>query len=59
MTPDLMLLWGVLPMTANKNYKKIPADQLQEFLAFRNRHATTRPKKGKGSYNRNSFKKGQ
>ena len=46
-------------MTVNKTYKKIPADQLQEFLAFRNRHAITRPKKGKGSYNRNSFKKGQ
>ena len=41
------------------HYKKIPPEQLQEFLAFRRKGGKVPAKKGKGSYNRRKFKKGE
>lgn len=41
----------------DKREKKMDAETLQQFLAFRKRASRVPAKKGKGSYNRKSFKK--
>ena len=38
-------------------YKKIPPDQLEDFFAFKKRGGKVPAKRGKGSYNRQKFKK--
>ena len=40
-------------------YKRMTPEQLQQFLAFRKRGGKVPAKKGKGSYNRKDFKKGE
>ena len=40
-------------------YKKIPQDQLEDFFAFKRRGSKVPAKKGKGSYNRQKFKRGK
>ena len=42
----------------DKREKKMDAETLQQFLAFRKRAGRVPSKKGKGSYDRKSFKKG-
>ena len=42
----------------NKNERKMDAETLQQFLAFRKRAGKVPSKKGKGSYDRKNFKKG-
>ena len=42
----------------DKRVNKKTGEELQEYLAFRRRGAKVPAKKGKGSYNRNNFKKG-
>lgn len=42
----------------NKRERKMDAETLQQFLAFRKRANRVPAKKGKGSYDRKSFKKG-
>ena len=42
----------------NKEIFKKTGEELQEFLAFRKRSSRIKNKKGKGSYNRQDFKKG-
>ena len=42
----------------NKNERKMDAETLQQFLAFRKRAGRVPSKKGKGSYDRKTFKKG-
>ena len=37
-------------------YKKIPDNQIQDFLAFKRRGSKVPSKKGRGSYNRHRFK---
>ena len=41
------------------SYKRIPPEQLQEFLAFQRKGGKVPAKKGKGSYNRKNFKRGE
>ena len=43
----------------DKRMNKMDAETLQQFLAFRKRANAVPSKKGKGSYNRNNFKKGR
>ena len=43
----------------NKEIFKKTGEELQEFLAFRKRGSRIKNKKGKGSYNRQDFKKGE
>lgn len=43
----------------NKRYLKKTGEELQEYLAFRRRGYTVPAKKGKGSYKRSDFKKGE
>lgn len=43
----------------NKEIMKKTGEELQEYLAFRRRGTKIENKKGKGSYNRQSFKKGE
>ena len=38
-------------------YKKISDNQIQDFLAFKRRGSKVPSKKGKGSYNRQKFKR--
>ena len=42
----------------DKRMNKMDPETLQQFLAFRKRASRVPSKKGKGSYNRNNFKKG-
>jgi stalled ribosome alternative rescue factor ArfA len=42
----------------NKKANKMDSETLQQFLAFRKRAYSVPQKKGKGSYNRQQFKKG-
>ena len=42
----------------NKSINKKSPEELREYLAFKRRAFRVEPKKGKGSYNRKSFKKG-
>ena len=41
----------------NKEVMKKTGEELQEYLAFRRRGSKIQNKKGKGSYNRQEFKK--
>lgn len=41
----------------NKEIFKKTGEELQEFLAFRKRGSRIKNKKGKGSYNRQNFKR--
>lgn len=41
----------------NKEIMKKTGEELQEYLAFRRRGSKIQNKKGKGSYNRQEFKK--
>lgn len=43
----------------NKEIFKKTGEELQEFLAFRKRGSRIKNKKGKGSYSRQDFKKGE
>lgn len=43
----------------NKKDRKMTDEQLQALLHMRHRDKTHVPKKGKGSYNRQQFKKGE
>lgn len=43
----------------NKKINKKEGEELQSFLKFRNRGYLVKSKKGKGSYDRNKFKKGE
>ena len=43
----------------DKRERKMDAETLQQFLAFRKRVNRVLSKKGKGSYNRKQFKKGR
>lgn len=43
----------------NKKINKKEGEELQSFLQFRNRGYFIKSKKGKGSYDRNKFKKGE
>lgn len=43
----------------DKRMNKKTGEELQQFLAFRKRASRVPAKKGKGSYNRNNFKKGR
>lgn len=43
---------------SRKEHKKI-GEELQQFLAFRRRGFSVPAKKGKGSYDRRKFKKGE
>lgn len=43
----------------NKEIMKKSGEELQEFLAFRKRGYWLKNKKGKGSYDRSKFKKGE
>ena len=45
-------------MKYNKSINKKSPEELREYLAFKRRASRIEPKKGKGSYNRKSFKKG-
>lgn len=42
----------------DKRENKKTGEELQQYLAFKRRGGKVPSKKGKGSYNRNSFKKG-
>lgn len=42
----------------NKQFLKKSGEELQDFLMFRQRGTKVKNKKGKGSYNRQNFKKG-
>lgn len=42
----------------DKRVNKKTGEELQQYLAFRRRAYSVPQKKGKGSYNRQSFKKG-
>lgn len=42
-----------------KAYKKIPNEELQAYFHFKKRCGVVPSKKGKGSYNRSKFKKGE
>lgn len=42
----------------DKRVNKKTGEELQQYLAWRRRGGKVPSKKGKGSYNRNSFKKG-
>ena len=44
-------------MKYNKSINKKSPEELREYLAFKRRASRVEPKKGKGSYNRKSFKK--
>ena len=50
---------GKQKMKKNKQHLKKTEEELQEYLAFRRRGYTVPAKKGKGSYKRNDFKKGE
>lgn len=41
-----------------KAYKKIATAEVEDFLQFKRRHSIVKSKKGKGSYDRKKFKKG-
>lgn len=41
----------------NRKERKMDAETLQQFLQFRKRGSRVQSKKGKGSYNRDDFKK--
>lgn len=43
----------------DKSVNKKTGEELQQFLAFRKRAFSVPHKKGKGSYDRNKFKKGE
>lgn len=43
----------------NKEVMKKTGEELQEYLAFQRRGMKVPSKKGKGSYNRQEFKKGE
>lgn len=43
----------------NKEVMKKTGEELQEYLAFRRRGSKVLSKKGKGSYNRRDFKRGE
>lgn len=43
----------------NKEVMKKTGEELQEYLVFRRRGSKVQSKKGKGSYNRQVFKKGE
>ena len=43
----------------NRRIFKKTGDELQEYLAFKRRGSRVENKKGKGSYNRRKFKKGE
>ena len=43
----------------DKEVMKKTGEELQEYLAFRRRGSKIPSKKGKGSYNRQEFKKGE
>ena len=43
----------------NKKEFKKEGNELQQFLDFRKRGYYVKSKKGKGSYNRNKFKRGE
>jgi len=43
----------------NKEVNKKTGDELQEFLAFRKRGYWVKNKKGKASYDRKKFKRGE
>ncbi len=43
----------------NKEVMKKTGEELQEYLVFRRRGSKIQNKKGKGSYNRQEFKKGE
>ena len=43
----------------DKRERKMTEEQLQMLLHMRHREKTHTPKKGKGSYNRQQFKKGE
>ena len=45
-------------MKYNKSINKKSPEELREYLAFKRRASRVEPKKGKGSYNRKSFKNG-
>ena len=45
-------------MKFNKSINKKSPEELREYLAFKRRASRVEPKKGKGSYNRKSFKNG-
>lgn len=42
----------------NKTVNKKSPEELREYLAFQRRASRVEPKKGKGSYDRKTFKKG-
>lgn len=42
----------------NKQVNKKSPEELREYLAFKRRGSRVEPKKGKGSYDRKAFKKG-
>lgn len=42
-----------------KAYKKIAKTDLENFFQFKKRHSVVNSKKGKGSYDRKRFKKGE
>lgn len=44
---------------ANKRDRKMNEQELQALLHMRHRDKTHTPKKGKGSYNRQKFKRGE
>lgn len=43
----------------NKEIMKKTGEEFQEYLAFRRRGSKIQSKKGKGSYSRQDFKKGE
>lgn len=43
----------------NKSDNKKTGEELQQYLMWRRRGGKVKAKKGKGSYNRNEFKKGE
>ena len=51
------------PMKKDKKFDKRifkkTGDELQAYLAFKRRGSATKSKKGKGSYNRKKFKRGE
>ncbi len=49
-------------MKKNKEYNKMfkkTGEELQQYLAFKRKGSKVENKKGKGSYNRQNFKKGE
>ena len=48
----------IFEMKKDKSYKKMTPEEVQGLLQMRKRGRRIPAKKGKGSYNRNDFKKG-